>query len=531
MIKSWILFLGLQVILFACVAGEVSHKQQTRERQIPASPLEIDLSNRQTLPPPTLAATLTTHSTLSQISPSPLPTASSTTIPVITLSVPDEWRVQTLVALKKLNQGNSRYSWQLVDGDQADVTLVKDDSGVIIREMVYSLAIPFTEEWEGVSLEQAEEILSQGHESITILPWSDMKPDQKALRIDGLSPHDSGYPFVDRWSLVADRPFKEATKDLASQLRESENDSIIHLAAVGDISLDRTLGEVLSRGDLQFPFSAVAEQLQEADISVGNFESALGESGIPQQKSYTFRAPPKAATSLALGGFDILSLANNHGMDYGEIALIEAISLLEQQGLSTVGAGENNALAYSPQIMEVNGLKTAFFGYANVPVEGGGFDVASWTAGIDKPGIAWAEPQIVANNITAIRDQVDLIVILLHSGIEYLPTPSETQKSIAHTAIDAGADLVIGHHAHILQGIEYYKDGVIIYGTGNFAFDINGPPESAIYHIWLDRDGVREIALDPVIVQPGGKPRLADNSEAKQIRKQVYQLTDQLNIQ
>ena len=99
----------------------------------------------------------------------------------------------------------------------------------------------------------------------------------------------------------------------------------------------------------------------------------------------------------------------------------------------------------------------------------------------------------------------------------------------ARAAIDAGANLVIGPHAHILQGIEFYHDGVIIYGTGNFAFEIDGPPETALFDIWLDRDGVRQIDVTPAIIQFGGQPRLAESWEAPPIRDRVYQLTKLLN--
>ena len=528
--KFLLSFLGLLAFLFACMRLDRQADRQSQNILPTVSSTKTAAPESPTLPPPTLPTALATQFQPMPTSSPPLPTPSSTPIPAITLSVPVEWRAQILDKLEQLNQENSQYTWRLVGDDQADVSLVNDASGSIIRETVYALAVPFTEELETLSMDQAEGILRDGHESITILPWMEMRADQKALRIDGFGPADSGYPLRDAWSLVAGTLHQDAANALASLLREPETDSVVHLSAVGDISLDRTLGEVLQQGDLEYPFSAVSDQLQEADISVGNLESALGDSGVPQRKSYTFRAPPEAAASLAMAGFDLVSLANNHGMDYGEEALIQAVDLLTKQGLSTIGAGENDSAAYAPQIIESNGLRIAFFGYANVPIESGGFDVASWTAGENKPGIAWAEPQIVAENIAAIRDQVDLIVVLLHSGIEYLPTPSEAQQSIGHAAIDAGADLVIGHHAHILQGIEYYKDGVIIYGTGNFAFDIIGPPESVIYHIWLDRDGVREIAIEPVIVQAGGKPRLADTSEGDQIRKQVYQLTKQLNV-
>ncbi len=101
----------------------------------------------------------------------------------------------------------------------------------------------------------------------------------------------------------------------------------------------------------------------------------------------------------------------------------------------------------------------------------------------------------------------------------------------AHAAIDAGADVVMGHHAHILQGIEFYRDGVIVYGLGNFAFEIDGPPETAVLNVWLDADGVRELELIPAVIQFGGQPRLAESWEAGPIRQRVYYLTTLLNPQ
>ncbi|UCC50945.1 MAG: CapA family protein, partial [Anaerolineaceae bacterium] len=118
---------------------------------------------------------------------------------------------------------------------------------------------------------------------------------------------------------------------------------------------------------------------------------------------------------------------------------------------------------------------------------------------------------------------------VLHSGFEYVSAPSEPQVAAARSAIDAGADLVVGHHAHILQGIEFYAGGVIVYGTGNFAFEIDGPPQTALFNIWLDEDGVRQIDIQPAIIQFGGQPRLAESWEAPAIRNRVYHLTNLLN--
>jgi poly-gamma-glutamate capsule biosynthesis protein CapA/YwtB (metallophosphatase superfamily) len=528
--RWWLLSWVLLLFMAGCMTPDRLPEQQTQDKQTPPTPGGTVLAVRPSPASPTLEPKPITRLPVESAVPLVLPEPSSTPISIITIAVPDSWRAQVLETLEQLNQENHSRYWQLIDGDQADIRLVKNDSGLILRESVLVLAVPFIDQREDVSLDQAEEILKSRHEFITVLPWSELDASQKALRIDGLGPADNDYPLRETWSLVSTIALTDAAAELAARLKNSADDQVVHLAAVGDIMLDRSLGIVLQQGDLTFPFSAVAPSLQGADLSVGNMESALGNSGMPQHKSYTFRAPPEAAASLASGGFDLVSLANNHGMDYGAEALLQAVNLLHEQGLSVVGAGENEEAAYAPAIFEVNGLRVAIFGFANVPVEGGGFDVASWTAETNKPGIAWAEPQIVVESITAVRDEVDLIVVLLHSGIEYLPLPSEAQQANARAAIDAGADLVIGHHAHILQGIEYYKDGVILYGTGNFAFDIIGPPESAIFHIWLDRDGVREIAIEPVIVQPGGRPRLAEIGESEAILNQIYQLTTQLAV-
>jgi poly-gamma-glutamate synthesis protein (capsule biosynthesis protein) len=122
-----------------------------------------------------------------------------------------------------------------------------------------------------------------------------------------------------------------------------------------------------------------------------------------------------------------------------------------------------------------------------------------------------------------------VVIVVLHSGYEYVEEPSPPQAAAAKAAIDAGADLVIGHHAHILQGIEFYNGGVIVYGLGNFAFEIDGDPNTAVLNVWLDKDGVRQLEIVPAIIQFGGQPRLAEAWEAPAIVQRVYRLTDLLN--
>ena len=469
--------------------------------------------------------------------PRPTPAAPPPTVPpnptarpVITLYVPESWRATAEETIAQLNETAVQHVWQLVDEEEAAVRLVADAPGAVVQEVPLALSVPFTTAWESVTPDEARQIMANGHELVSVVPWPELDAGSKALQVDGLHPGDSLYPIQQSWALVADPANASAVAELQLQLRDATPAAAVHLAAVGDIMLDRSLGYNLTRGDLAYPFRDVADRLRAADITVGNLESALGDLGEPQPKRYPFRAPPEAAQSLGLAGFDVVSLANNHGMDYGPEALMQGIDLLREQDILPVGAGADAAAAHAPSIVEAEGLQVAFLGYVNVPQEASsGFDTASWTATESAPGLAWAEPEAIGRDIAAIRDQVDLVVVLLHSGFEYQQPPSEPQQAAARAAVDAGADLVVGHHAHILQGIEWYGEGVILYGTGNFAFDIDGPPETAVFHVWLDAGGVREVSVEPAIVQFGGQPRLATSWEAPAILGQLYYLTDVLN--
>jgi poly-gamma-glutamate capsule biosynthesis protein CapA/YwtB (metallophosphatase superfamily) len=484
-------------------------------------------------PPTPIPATSTPEApTATLVTPTPVPT--NTPLPPLTLAVPDSW--QPIIGEVLAQAGTSR-SWQIVPTSQpADASLLENGEGQLIWQEAIVIAVPFVTEWEFITQTDAEAIIANGHQLAVVQLWSELTPDWKPLRVDGRYPTDPDYPFHNRLTLAStgsatDLP--QAVAELVPILQTAlAPEPTIHLASVGDIMMDRGLGIVIQGGNLAYPFAKVAPLLQNADITVGNMESAMGDVGEPANKSYPFRAPPVAAEALALGGFDVVSLANNHGMDYGPEALLQAIDLLQAQGVAPIGAGANFDAAHTPHITQVNGLSLAFLGYVNVPVEArSAFDTAVWTATDTTPGLAWGYPEVIAADVTAVRDQVDLVIVVLHSGFEYIEEPSEPQVAAAQAAIDAGADMVIGHHAHILQGIDFYNGGVIVYGLGNFAFEIDGPPETAVLNVWLDADGVHTLELIPAIIQKGGAPRLAESWEAAPILSKVYFLTRILNSQ
>jgi poly-gamma-glutamate synthesis protein (capsule biosynthesis protein) len=261
-------------------------------------------------------------------------------------------------------------------------------------------------------------------------------------------------------------------------------------------------------------------------------ESALGDVGEPEPKSYTFQAPPVAAEAMARAGFDVMSLANNHALDFGRESLLQGIELLEAQGIAPIGAGANAAAAHAPFVTEVNGISVAFLGYMDVPKEWHGYEMDAWTATAEMAGVAWGNPDEIRADVMAVRDGVDVVVVVLHSGYEYIEEPSEEQAAAVQAAIDAGAALVIGHHAHIVQGVGFGADGqVAAYGLGNFAFDIEGEAGNVMLGVWLDGDGVRMVELMPAIVQYGGYPRLATPEEGRVIRERIYFLSQFLSLE
>ncbi|HRQ37389.1 MAG TPA: CapA family protein [Chloroflexota bacterium] len=532
---------GVLVISLMACASQPAESVELASVQVTAVPPtmvndQLPIANS---PTPILTSTPTpAPSATATPTPTASPTATPTPDPPIIVAAAAEWETAVTTALAELTTEQQPWQFHRSDDPTADlaaglahVAVSHDPEGALIFQEPLALAIPFTTNWQFITLADAQAILENGHQIVIVLPWHEMTPDLKALHVNGIRPNQPEYPLQTQLTLTAVPGMETAVSQLLPLLQTAlQPASVIQITAVGDIMMDRGLGYNLRQGYLTYPFAKVAHLFHAADITVGNVESALGTGGEPMPKAYPFRAPPEAAEALALAGFDVVSLANNHGMDYGEETLLEGIELLKAAGVQPIGAGANRAEARTPYITEANGLTVAFLGYVNVPVEArSAFDVRTWDATETSPGLAWGEPDVVTEDVTAVRPQVDLVVVVLHSGFEYVEEPSEPQAAIARAAIDAGADIVIGHHAHILQGIEFYNGGVIVYGLGNFAFEIDGDPSTAILNVWLDANGVREIELIPAIIQFGGQPRLIEAWESFPALERVYYLTKILN--
>lgn len=272
----------------------------------------------------------------------------------------------------------------------------------------------------------------------------------------------------------------------------------VQVAFVGDIMLDREPGKAMLAG--RDPFAGVAHLLEEADLRVGNLECVVADGGTRLDKNYTFRADPRAVAYLARH-FDAVSLANNHTGDFGSAALIETMFRLRRAHLAYFGAGLNDVEAHAPWVVEKNGVKIAILGYNEFPPR-------SFEAGSQLPGCAWSDEDKVVADIRAIRPAADVILTFMHWGEEYALEPNPRQVSMARKMIDAGADVVIGNHPHVIQGYELYKGRLIAYSLGNFVFDEwKDAPERMkeerrvgwVLRMTLDRSGL--VAWDTVLTR------------------------------
>jgi poly-gamma-glutamate synthesis protein (capsule biosynthesis protein) len=241
----------------------------------------------------------------------------------------------------------------------------------------------------------------------------------------------------------------------------------------------------LFAGDTQFEGSAanrlaadptgvlapMAPVMSQADITMVNLETSITTRGSPEPKEFTFRAPPSAFAALAAAGVDVVTMANNHGRDFGSMGLEDTLAAIKFTGFPTVGIGDNAAAAYAPYRMTVRGQRIAIFGASRV------IDAAllgSWTATDTQPGIASAyegpSRERLLAAVRAARASSDTVVVFLHWGTERLTCPTGVQKTLARELRDAGADLIVGSHAHRVQGDGFLDGSFVAYGLGNFVW-------------------------------------------------------------
>jgi hypothetical protein len=236
----------------------------------------------------------------------------------------------------------------------------------------------------------------------------------------------------------------------------------------GDVHFEGRVAASLA-GGAGGPLAGMAGTFAPEDIVVVNLETAITESDDAESKQFTFRAPPAVLGELVADGVDVVSLANNHGMDFGLVGLQDTLEAARAAGLPLVGAGTSQAEAFAPWTATIGGHRVAVLGATQV------LDSSlssSWAAGPSSPGLASAkQPAALVEAVTRAAAEADTVAVVLHWGVEKETCPTRAQQDLARAVVEAGADIVVGGHAHRLQGGGHLGQAVVGYGLGNLVFD------------------------------------------------------------
>ncbi len=245
--------------------------------------------------------------------------------------------------------------------------------------------------------------------------------------------------------------------------------------------------------DPDYAFRRIRPELLKSDIVFGNLECALSTRGRPVRNDLCYRADPHYACALADANFKVLSFANNHCMDYGEIAFLDTLDELWRNGIKVVGAGKDYSEACKPAVFDVRGLRVAFVAFnLSGPDSSYALD--------DECGVVPLNELTIERSVGRIRDEVNCVIASVHWGREGVGTPSSDMIRLAHHLVDAGADVVLGHHQHIPGSIEVYRSKPIIYSLGNFVFghSHNHWTDNLLARLVLAQEKIKQVELLPI---------------------------------
>jgi poly-gamma-glutamate synthesis protein (capsule biosynthesis protein) len=274
---------------------------------------------------------------------------------------------------------------------------------------------------------------------------------------------------------------------------------------------------------LYYPFHNIQTLLQKNDFVFANFESPI----IPGRQIHTgemaFRVDENLGPILKELNFSILSLANNHLLDFGQKGLLNTLKLLAENQIQYIGAGENRQEAHQYKILEKNNIKIAFLAYNDSDVI-----LTTNEATENRPGTAFMALDALTQDLAEAKKSADFAIVSMHSGTEYKENPNNRQIEFAHAAIDNGANLVIGHHPHVVQPIEKYKNGYIFYSLGNCIFDqawSKETTEGVTVQIIFSKNEIKNIKILPLIIENYSQPKIISrNSDSETFQKIINRL-------
>jgi poly-gamma-glutamate synthesis protein (capsule biosynthesis protein) len=273
----------------------------------------------------------------------------------------------------------------------------------------------------------------------------------------------------------------------------------ITIGLAGDVMLGRTLDMILSKRGYSSAWGNLLPHIKETDFNLINLENAFTHSNKKVYKTFNFKATPDKVQTLLNANVKVVNLANNHILDYSEEGLIETINTLDEASIIHVGAGNNSKEANSPVIINRKGIRIGILGFTD--------NEPTWNA-TTKPGVNYVNVEVkkdrdrILKSIESLKKESDVIFITIHWGPNMVEKPSIDFIQFAHAMVEHGADLIHGHSAHILQGIEFYKKSLILYDTGDFVDDYAVDPDlrndlTAFYMLTINKSGIEHLKIIP----------------------------------
>jgi len=265
---------------------------------------------------------------------------------------------------------------------------------------------------------------------------------------------------------------------------------------------------------------AVREYLSGADLTLANFENPVVESAVYHPEEATFTGDPRLMPILEQAGIDGVTLGNNHVLDAGTSGLAETLGHLDRAGIKRAGAGMDLAEARDPMIFDLGETRIGVLSHLSIPSY-------EWAWATETtPGTAPLVEDVLREDVERLREEVDLVVMMPHWGMEYLAEPEPVQVELAHAAVDAGADLVVGGHAHWPKGIEMYAGAPIFYGVGNFLLDQSWSEETStgiFAEITLYGDRIVQVEPVPFVLLDYAQPNfLVPEAGGNRALKRIY---------
>jgi hypothetical protein len=295
----------------------------------------------------------------------------------------------------------------------------------------------------------------------------------------------------------------------------------VTLAFGGDVHFEGPLSTRLAADPATALDTTFAKLLSGADLAMTNFESALvnGPCPDPQSKQYVFDAPPAAITAFRSAGISVVSEANNHGEDCGQTGLMQSLAIARAAHFPVIGIGRDAAQAFAPYRTVIDGQRISIVAATEVLDS----DLrAAWTATATQPGLASAyqEGELVAA-VQAARRTSDTVAVFLHWGTETQPCPNAIQEPLARALVKAGADIVVGTHAHVQLGAGYLGSALVDYGLGNLAFYDTKPPEtySGMLVVSVTGRHIDGFRWRPALIESGLPVPLAGAAAAAAVRR------------